>query len=339
MANWGFLGAGSIAASSLAPAVHAADRPRLHAVAASDARRARALDPARVYTRYGDLLDDPGVEVVYVALHNSAHRTWVERAVRAGKHVLCEKPLGLSAAEVAAMTAAARDAGRLLVEAAWNRWHPRTRDLEAVIAGGAVGTVRTVTSRFDGLAPAAGNYRRDAALGGGALYDVGYYAVSAALAAFGWRAPRVVRAEQEHWEVGSADSATRFLLEFPGGGTAEVGCSLVGGRSETFTVTGTGGSLALDQPAFCAGAAPSTLTVTGGRARHYPALDPYRLMVEAVDAAVGGDTGVHLVVPAQSLLIAATLDAVRGHLRPDPAGGHRGRVRPGALDGAGATPL
>ncbi|MGW2248919.1 Gfo/Idh/MocA family protein [Kitasatospora sp. NPDC001660] len=314
MANWGFLGAGSIAASSLAPAVHAADGPRLHAVAATDARRARTLAPARVYTRYEDLLDDPAVDIVYVALHNSAHRPWVERALRAGKHVLCEKPLGLTAAEVSAMTATARAAGRLLVEAAWNRWHPRTRDLEDLITRGAIGTVHTVAARFDGLAPAPGNYRLDIALGGGALYDVGYYAVSAALAAFGWRAPTVVRAEQEHWRPGSADSVTRFLLEFRGRGTAEVGCSLVGGMSETFTTTGTGGSITLTPPAFCAGSAPTTLTTTGGDRRHYPAQDPYRLMVESVDAAAHGDTTAHLVPIAQSLLIATTLDGVRSHL-------------------------
>ncbi|MER7673479.1 Gfo/Idh/MocA family oxidoreductase [Kitasatospora sp. NPDC096128] len=314
MANWGFLGAGSIAASSLAPAVHAAHGPRLHAVAATDARRARALDPARVYPDYGDLLDDPAVDIVYIALHNSAHRPWVERALRAGKHVLCEKPLGLTAAEVAAMTATARATGRLLVEAAWNRWHPRTRDLEGLIARGAIGTVRSVTARFDGLAPAPGNYRRDAALGGGALYDVGYYAVSAALAAFGWRAPNVLRAEQDHWQPGSADSATRVLLEFPGRGTAEVGCSLVGAVSETFTATGTDGSITLAPPAYCAGSAASDLTATGADRRHYPAQNPYRLMVEAVDSAARGDTTAHLVPLAQSLLIATTLDAVRGHL-------------------------
>ncbi|MFJ2582614.1 Gfo/Idh/MocA family protein [Kitasatospora aureofaciens] len=315
MATWGFLGAGSIAASSLAPAVHAADGPRLHAVAASDARRGRALNPARVYTRYEELLHDPEIDVVYVALHNSAHRPWVERALRAGKHVLCEKPLGLTAADVTAMADTARATGRLLVEAAWNRWHPRTRDLEAMITRGAIGAVRTVTARFDGLAPAAGNYRLDAALGGGALYDVGYYAVSAALAAFGWRTPQVVRAEQEFWRPGSADSATRALLDFPGRGTADLGCSLVGGMSETFTAGGTAGSITLSPPAFCAGAAPSALTVSGEvRQRRYPSVDPYRLMVESVDAAVGGDTYAHLVPLEQSRLIAATLDSVRDHL-------------------------
>ncbi|MFE5587354.1 Gfo/Idh/MocA family protein [Kitasatospora sp. NPDC056531] len=319
MANWGFLGAGSIATSSLAPAVHTADGPRLHAVAASDPARARALGPARVYTAYDDLLADPEVDVVYVALHNSAHRPWVERALTAGKHVLCEKPLGLTAEDVSTMVRTARAAGRLLVEAAWNRWHPRTREMEALLARGALGAVHTVTARFDGLAPAPGNYRVAASLGGGALYDVGYYAVSAALAAFGWQPPRVAGAQHRLWRrPGSADASTDAVLEFPGGGTATIGCSLIGVLDESFTATGTAGELTLASPAYCAAVEPSTLTVDG-ESRHYPAVDPYRLMVEQVDAAIGGDPGAHLVPLEQSLLIATTLDAVRDHLARRPA--------------------
>ncbi|MGW7259109.1 Gfo/Idh/MocA family protein [Streptomyces sp. NPDC054834] len=312
MANWGFLGAGSIARSSLAPAVRAAEGAVLYAVASSGHTRAQALRPERAYPSYDDLLRDPNVDIVYIALHNSVHLEWTRRALRAGKHVLCEKPLGLSAAEVDAMTSTARDVGRLLVEAAWNRWHPRTRDLETMLAGGAIGAVEAVTARFDGLEPAVGNYRRDTGLGGGALYDVGYYAISAALAAFGWRAPRVVWAKQELWQRGSADSVSEFLLEFPGQGTAEIHCSLVGRMAEEFAVSGTSGTLSLSTPAFCAGATPVRLLADGdGRDRFYSAVDPYRLMVEAMDAAVEGRGHPYLVPPDQSRLIASTIDAVR----------------------------
>lgn len=325
MANWGFLGAGSIAASSLGPAVHAADGAVLHAVAAGSRTRAEALRPAKTYPSYDDLLRDPDVDVVYIALHNSAHRPWVERALRAGKHVLCEKPLGLTAAEVDAMVDTARDTGRLLVEAAWNRWHPRTRDLEALIDSGAAGEVRSVISRFDGTAPAEGNYRLDPALGGGALYDVGYYAVAAALAAFGWQTPQVIRAEQDQWHPHSADSRSAFLLAFPGGGTADVHCALDGAPgtpfTEELTITGTKGTLRMPPPAFCAGAAPSRLTGDApGTDRAYPAVDPYRLMVEAMNAAADGTEPTPYLVPwEQSRLIAATLEAVREACRPHAA--------------------
>ncbi|QEU96198.1 Gfo/Idh/MocA family protein [Streptomyces kanamyceticus] len=316
MANWGFLGAGSIAASSLAPAVHAAPGARLHAVAARDEARAAALAPRRTYTAYPDLLADPEVDIVYVALHNSAHRPWVEAALAAGKHVLCEKPLGLTETETAAMEQAARRAERTLVEAAWNRWHPRTRDAEAAIAGSAIGRPLHVTAAFHGLAPAPDNYRRVPALGGGALYDVGYYALSAALAAFSWRMPRVEHARWESWDASSADRSVVADLAFPCGGTAEIRCSLDSELAEEFAVHGTEGSLRLSEPAFTAGAAPCTLATTSEHVRRtadvreYAPTDPYRLMVTDVDRALSVGTG-YLVPTEQSRLIARLIDAVR----------------------------
>ncbi|WP_051838140.1 Gfo/Idh/MocA family protein [Streptomyces sp. NRRL WC-3742] len=311
MANWGFLGAGSIARSSLAPAVLATSGAVLHAVAASDRDRARALGPRRIHATYEALLQDPDVDVVYIALHNSAHFPWVTAALRAGKHVLCEKPLGLSAAEVDEMARTARAAGRLLVEAAWNRWHPRTRAMEALFEAGELGTVSAVSARFDGLAPAPGNYRLDPALGGGALYDVGYYAVSAALAAFDWSTPQVRWAEQTRWHPDSADSASTFVLDFPGRGSAAIHCSLNGASAEEFAATGSTGSLRLSSPAFCAAAAPAHLTASADT-RTYPAVDPYQLMVEALDEAVAGHP--RFLVPLdQTRLIAATLDLVRSN--------------------------
>ncbi|ATL25731.1 Gfo/Idh/MocA family protein [Streptomyces formicae] len=316
MANWGFLGAGSIAASSLAPAVHAAPGARLHAVAARDEARAAALAPHRTYAAYPDLLADPEVDIVYVALHNSAHRAWVEAALAAGKHVLCEKPLGLTEAETASMEQAARRAERTLVEAAWNRWHPRTRDAEAAVAAATIGRPLHVTADFHGLAPAPDNYRRVPALGGGALYDVGYYALSATLAAFSWQPPHVAHARWENWDAASADRSATAELVFPCGGTAEVRCSLDGELAEEFTVHGTEGALRLSAPAFTAGAAPCTLASTSEHprrtvdVREYAPTDPYRLMVTDVDRALSGGTG-YLVPPEQSRLIARVIDAVR----------------------------
>ncbi|MFE0176160.1 Gfo/Idh/MocA family protein [Streptomyces sp. NPDC059002] len=339
MANWGFLGAGSIAASSLAPAVHAAPEARLYAVAARDGARAAALAPHRSYAAYPDLLADPEIDIVYVALHNSAHRAWVEAALAAGKHVLCEKPLGLSEAETASMARAARAAGRTLVEAAWNRWHPRTRDMAAALADGAVGRPLHVTAHFHGLAPAPDNYRRDPALGGGALYDVGYYALSATLAAFAWQTPHVAHARWERWGAASADRVVSATLAFPCGGTAEVECSLDGTLGEEFTVHGTEGVLRLSDPAFTAGADACTLTSAPAHGaadvRQYAATDPYELMVTDVDRALSGGTG-FLVPTAQSRLIAQVIDAVRAEaMRAD---GEAGLARRAAPVGAAREP-
>lgn len=314
MANWGFLGAGSIAESSLGPAVRAARGAHLHAVASRSAQRAWTLTPEKVYTDYPDLLADPAVDIVYIALHNAAHREWAEAALAAGKHVLCEKPLGLSATGVDSMIRSARAADRLLVEAAWNRWHPRTQEMESLVGSGAIGQTVHVTSRFHGLAPAAGNYRLDSALGGGALYDVGYYAISATLAAFGWQTPRVERVRHQRWTPTSADSSLSMTLAFPCGGTADIECSLTGTLAEEFTVRGTDGAISLSSPAFTAGVQPSRLDITKEGCttdiKHYPAVDPYRLMVENIERSLAGEAA-YVMPLEQTRLIAQVIDAAR----------------------------
>lgn len=316
MINWGFLGAGSIATSSLAPAVHATAHASLHSVAARDAQRAAALGPKKTYAAYQELLGDPEVDVVYIALHNSAHRAWVEAALAAGKNVVCEKPIALSTAEIDSMTAAADAAGKLLVEAAWNRWHPRTRAMEALIDQGAIGEVGHVAAYFDGIAPAPGNYRLDPAQGGGALYDVGYYAVSATLAAFGWQQPAVRDVRQERWSAHSADRLTSFVLDFPGGGSADVFSGLTGDWRETLRIDGSTGGIRLVDPAFTAGSLSSVLEVSGDAAadfsRTYQAVDPYQLMVAEVTRALQ-DREAYLVPLSQSRAIAQVIDAVRAY--------------------------
>jgi xylose dehydrogenase (NAD/NADP) len=253
MLNWGFIGAGSIARNSVGPAVHAATDNRLYAVAARDPNRARALEAPAIYDDYRALLADTTVDAVYIALHNSAHLYWVRNALDAGKHVLCEKPLGLSADDVSAMTEYADAAGRILVEAAWNRWHPRTRAWEDLLAAGELGEISQVITRFEGDSPAEQDFRRDPQLGGGALYDVGCYAVAAALAAFSWRTPQSVEAAMTFWRPGSADVITRATLHFANGGQAEVVASLDGGGIEDLRIVGSRGVLELPGPVYTAG--------------------------------------------------------------------------------------
>lgn len=311
--RWGFLGAGSIARSSVGPAVHAAAGNTLYAVAARDRERAAALGPTRSYAEYPQLLKDPEVDAVYVCLHNLAHLEWVRAALRHGKHVLCEKPLGITADEVAEMSAEAAAARRLLVEAAWNRWHPRTRHAESLLAEGAIGSVRHVTARFEGARPAPGNYRRDVAMGGGALWDVGCYAVAGALSALNWRLPTGASATATHWADGGADAETMARLTFDAGVTVDITASLDGRDEQVLEVRGDGGTLRLLHPAFTAGARPSTLQlVVDGLEQtiDYPAIDPYQVMVEAFGAAVRGKRA-WLVPLAQSAAVATTIDAIQ----------------------------
>ena len=148
--NWGFLGAGYVASRGLAPAVHASLGANLYAVASRDEQRSATLEPERVHATYEDLLADEHVDAVYISLSNSQHLEWVTKSLEAGKHVLCEKPLGLNATETEAMFDCASRSGRLLVEAVWGRWHPRFSRMVEVVASGAIGNIEHIEFEFRG---------------------------------------------------------------------------------------------------------------------------------------------------------------------------------------------
>jgi D-xylose 1-dehydrogenase (NADP+, D-xylono-1,5-lactone-forming) len=309
--RWGFLGAGWIATRALAPAVAVADGATLQAAAARDAARARALGPAGAsYDSYDALLHDDTVDAVYISLTNDVHASWSIAALRAGKHVLCEKPLAMTAAELDAMAAAAADSGRMLVEASWYRWHPRVRMTQGLLAEGRIGTVRSVSAGFTFAGQLAGNYRLEVDRGGGALYDVGCYAVSAALWAFGNAPVREVAAVQQLGPTG-IDLVTEAVLTFDGG-EAQVRAGISEQAQQWLVVRGDGGEIELRDRSYTSWRDdPTLLLVSDGSSTErisVPPTDAYRVMVEEVSAAIEGRPG--WVVPlAESRATAAVLDA------------------------------
>ncbi len=308
--RWGFLGAGWIASKALAPAVHHAQGATLHAAAARDEVRARALAPeGPAYGSYDALLADPDVEAVYISLANDAHLPWTVAALEAGKHVLCEKPLGLTAAQVRRMTAAAQAADRLLVEASWYRWHPRVRLAQRLVADGAIGAVRQVSAGFCFTGVPAGNYRLEAERGGGALYDVGCYAVSAALWAFGDAPVREVAARQTLGPSG-VDVAMDAVLDLDAG-SAQIRAGIDEPARQWLVIRGDGGEIELPGEAFTAWVRDDTeLWLSDGRGTEripVPATDAYRVMVEETSAVLRGGEG--WVLPlAESLAVADVID-------------------------------
>ena len=309
--RWGFLGAGRIAVEALAPAVHAADGAVLHAAAARDVHRAAALQPAEAaYGSYAELLADPSVDAVYIALGNDAHRPWSEAALRAGKHVLCEKPLALSAAEVDSMAEVALHADRLLVEASWYRWHPRVRLAQRLLGEGAIGPTRRVLAGFSFQGIAEGNYRLDPAMGGGALYDVGCYAVSAALWAFGDRVPVDVAARVD-WGTTGIDERAELIVGFDGG-DAEVHAAVAEPVRQFLIITGEYGEIELRESPFTAWRAEASelwvSTAAGTERLAVPPADAYQLMVEELSMRIRGGEG-YVVPLAESRAGAAVLDA------------------------------
>ena len=173
--KWGFIGAGWIANRATAPAVHAANNAQLFGVASRDAARSKKLEPQNVYDSYQQLLDDPRIEVIYISLGNHQHLEWVTKSLEAGKHVLCEKPLGLNAFEVQQMIECSKRCNRLLVEAVWTRWHPRFSRIVELVESGAIGEIKSIESQWGFKSEMTENYRLDPLLGGGALLDIGCY--------------------------------------------------------------------------------------------------------------------------------------------------------------------
>jgi D-xylose 1-dehydrogenase (NADP+, D-xylono-1,5-lactone-forming) len=305
--RWGFLGAGFVASRGVAPVVHEARNAVLQVVAARDLDRARALEPERAVTSYAEVCSSDDVDAIYISLPNDAHLPWVLAALDAGKHVLCEKPLALDASQVAEMASAAERSGALLVEAAWNRWHPRTRRVDELLRD-VTGPVEARTwFTFTGVP--ADNYRLDPALGGGALLDVGSYATAAALIALGEDAT-VTSAEHRLGSTG-ADLTTSAALASPRG-SAHVTGSFERHESQGWTVRSPGLELELPHPAFTSWREPSTLLVVEDgveRSETFDACDAYLLMVEAMSERVRGEDA--WVLPlSTSLAVARALDDI-----------------------------
>src|SRR4051812_11586748 len=284
--RWGFLGAGQISRTQ-AQVLPAAKGAELFAVAARNVERARELGATRAYGSYQELIHDPDVDAVYVGLPNDAHLPWTVAALEAGKPVLCEKPLGLSVAEVDEMSAAATRTGRLLAEASWYRWHPRSRLAEAKLAAGDIGAVTHVSAGFTFPGVPSDNFRLDPAKGGGALYDVGCYALSGVLLGIRDGLPVDVAARADRSDSG-VDLTAEVLLTWASGATAEVHVSMAEPPRQWLIIRGERGEMEFeDQPFTASWAAPAVLAVSDGRCTErleIPPADPYKLMFEQFSA-------------------------------------------------------
>lgn len=180
--NWGVLGYARIARLNVLPAISRAANARLFAVASRDpakaAECARDFKCERTYTRYEDLLADKDVQAIYIPLPNSMHKEWAIRAMEAGKHVLCEKPIAMNAAEAREMADVSRRTGKLLMEAFMYRYTDRSRRVREVIESGVLGEIRHINATFRFLLDRPNTIKAQPELGGGALYDVGCYPVN-----------------------------------------------------------------------------------------------------------------------------------------------------------------
>ncbi len=240
----------------------------------------------RALVGYETLLADPEVEVVYIALPNSLHIEWSERALEAGKHVLCEKPLSRRTAEVRGAFDLAEREGRHLMEAFMYRHHPQTKRLMELVSNGAVGRVRVIRAAFGFSLRDPSDIRLAAALDGGALMDIGCYCVNAARMIAG--EPERVSAEQIIGGDG-VDLVFAATMRFPGDVLAHfhAGFALVG-RDE-LEVIGEEGSLFIGDPWHCR--RPGIQMRRDGQVQQIEveAVDAYLLEAENLSAAALGE--------------------------------------------------
>jgi D-xylose 1-dehydrogenase (NADP+, D-xylono-1,5-lactone-forming) len=303
--RWGILGPGRISRSFLTGLAGSATE---HAVAVGS----RALDRAettarlfevpRAYGSYEQLLADPEVEAVYVGTPNSVHARWAIAAARAGKHVLCEKPLGVSRAEAETMFEAAREHGVWLMEAFMYRFHPRTLRLAEIVAAGEIGTP----------------VRLSAELAGGALMDVGCYPVNAARMVAG---PVRAASATARWQ--DVDVTLAGVLDHAGGALSLVSCSLVSGRHNELEVVGSDGVIAVPDAFTPPRDRPSTMVVTRGtdtEEQTFAPVDQYTLEAEGFAALVTGGHDAATDLPqmplVESLDNAATIETLLATARP-----------------------
>jgi predicted dehydrogenase len=246
--RWGLLGTARIN-RLLIPAIRASGRSILVAVASRfDGRAAAYASEWQIpeTATYEELLARPDIDIVYLPLPNSLHAEWTIAAVEAGKHVLCEKPLALTVADVDAIEAASRRHRRVVTEGFMYRHHAQTARIQALRAGGAIGTLRTIVSAFTFMQNRQPDVRLDPALGGGSLWDVGCYPVSLAQLIAG-APPRTVSGVRHDGPTG-VDEMFAGTIAYENGVTCQFHCGFRAVHQTFLRLVGTDGVLDVHRP-------------------------------------------------------------------------------------------
>jgi predicted dehydrogenase len=295
---WGVLSTAKIGLDLVLPAMRASALVELRAIASRSLpaaqRAAQALDIPRAYGSYEELIADPDIEAIYNPLPNHLHVPLTLQAAAAGKHVLCEKPIALTAAEAEALRAAALEV--CIEEAFMVRHHPQWQRTRELVRAGRIGTPRAVQVFFSYFNDDAGNIRNQAAIGGGALYDIGCYAILAGRYLFDAEPRRAIALVDRDPALGT-DRTTSALLDFGSGRQVSFTVSTQSCRYQRVNVVGTQGRIEIQIPfnAPRGGAMRIAVDQTGAldgsgiTTETLPAADHYRLQAEAFSRRVRGE--------------------------------------------------
>jgi predicted dehydrogenase len=249
--RWGILGTSNFARNKILPAFQKSEYAEVVAIASRDLRRAEAVAAEfgvpKAYGDYDALLSDKNVDVIYNPLPNHLHVAWTSKALDAGKHVLCEKPVALSAAEAQQLVAAASRYPRLKVmEAFMYRFHPQWQHTKKVVSEGGIGELRTIQSFFSYFNKDARNIRNQKASGGGGLLDIGCYNISLSRFIFCGEPQRVFATVQYDPEF-QVDWLASGMLVFPRG-VATFTCSTQLAWYQRVNILGTTGRIEIELP-------------------------------------------------------------------------------------------
>ncbi len=318
--RWGVLGCASIAVRKVIPAMQRSSRCTVTAIASRDPERARqtaaALGIPSAYGSYDELLADDDVEAVYIPLPNHLHAEWTHRAAAAGKHVLCEKPLAMTAAEAQEMVDACARAGVVLMEAFMYRVHPLWRRVRALVDDGAIGELLAIQAFFSYRNVDPANIRNIAAYGGGALMDIGCYPINVARWLFDGE-PTEVAASVRRDPTFGTDVLTSAVLDF-GGRHATFTCSTQIEDDQRVHLVGSAGRLLVEIPFNIPPDRPTRIVLAAGGdppvAPHLEIIevataDPYGVQGDAFSAAVRDGSPVP-IPPADAVANMAVIERI-----------------------------
>jgi len=292
--RWGILSTAAIAAKHVVPALQAAEGHDVVAVGSRDLARATAWANERgiaiAHGSYDDLLADPSVEAIYNPLPNHLHVDWSIAALGAGKHVLCEKPLGLDTADARRLVdAAANHPSLVVMEAFMYRFHPQWIAARELVRAGRIGELSTIQTFFSYFNVDPSNVRNDATIGGGALLDIGCYPISQARFLFDDEPERVLGLIARDRSFGT-DRITSAILDFGNGRSATFTVSTQLHGHQRAQIVGTTGRIEVDIPVNSPKDRPTELTVVADNEEtevlSFGPVDQYICQADAFGAAV-----------------------------------------------------
>ena len=296
---WGVLGTAKIARTKVIPAMQAGTHSRIAAIASRDLaaaeRVAAELGIERAWGSYEALLADPAVDAIYNPLPNHLHVPWTLRALAAGKHVLCEKPVALTAEQARELVAARDRAGLIVAEAFMVRDTPWWQRVRALCGDGTLGEVRAIQTFFSYYNTDPANVRNQAGIGGGAMMDIGCYAVATARYLFGAE-PDTVSALVDFDNSFGIDRQASATIGFPGGRHLTFTCSTQLAPFQRVTVVGAKARVEVLIPFNAPVDTPCRIVIddgkdlsgAGGRIETFPVADQYTLQGDAVSRAILG---------------------------------------------------